>query len=229
MNINSKNIKCWVIVSDYPKDSYESYLIQTEYGWINKASMNKDSDYIMVPPISLKIYVEVPNELCINLEETLKKYHYVTVDTTSGELTSLERKKNLVYLSGPITSDKEGYKEHFANAAKFLEKLGYEVTNPSKDEYDEEVKEKGHTDKWTKEAWLEYIHDDINMVVSHDYICLLLGWEDSSGALLEIGTAKRFGLKLIMEDPTKKEGFTVYDDWSIVPSLILKGTLKNNE
>ena len=67
------------------------------------------------------------------------------------------------------------------------------------------------------------------MVVSHDYICLLLGWEDSSGALLEIGTAKRFGLKLIMEDPTKKEGFTVYDDWSIVPSLILKGTLKNNE
>lgn len=67
------------------------------------------------------------------------------------------------------------------------------------------------------------------MVVDHSYICLLKGWEVSSGALLEVGTAKRFGLKLIMEDPTKKEGFSIYDDWSIVPSLILKGALNNND
>ena len=141
----------------------------------------------------------------------------------------MEETKGKVYLSGPITSDPDGYKEHFENVKITLEKLGFDVTNPSADEYDDVILSKGYVDKWTKEAWLEYIHDDINMVVSHDYICLLLGWEDSSGALLELGTAKKFGLKLIIEDPTKKEGFSVYDDWSIVPSLILKGTLKDNE
>ena len=141
----------------------------------------------------------------------------------------MEETKGKVYLSGPITSDPDGYKEHFENVKSTLEKLGFDVTNPSADEYDDVILSKGYVDKWTKEAWLEYIHDDINMVVSHDYICLLLGWEDSYGALLELGTAKKFGLKLIIEDPTKKEGFSVYDDWSIVPSLILKGTLKDNE
>jgi nucleoside 2-deoxyribosyltransferase len=137
--------------------------------------------------------------------------------------------KEKVYLSGPITSDPDGYKEHFANAAKALEKLGFDVTNPSKDEYDEDVKEKGHSDKWTKEAWLEYIHEDINMVTSHDYICLLKGWEISSGALLEVGTAKRFGLKLIMEDPNAPDGFSFYDKWSVTPSLVMYGPIEDEE
>ena len=87
----------------------------------------------------------------------------------------MEETKGKVYLSGPITSDPDGYKEHFKNAKIALEKLGFDVTNPSADEYDDVVLNKGHDNKWTKEAWLEYIHDDINMVVSHDYICLLIG------------------------------------------------------
>lgn len=129
--------------------------------------------------------------------------------------------KKKVYLSGPITSDPDGYKEHFANAKITLEKLGYEVTNPSEDEYDDRVLTKGHTDKWTKEAWLEYIHDDIDMVTKHDYICLLTGWEKSSGAFLEIGTAKRFGLKVILEDKNVENGFKEYNDWTIVPIIRL--------
>ena len=135
-------------------------------------------------------------------------------------------KINDVYLSGPITSDPDGYKEHFSLATKRLEELGYSVTNPSKDEYDEEVKEKGHTDKWTKEAWLEYIHTDIDLVAKHKYICMLKGWEVSSGAFLELGTAKRFGLKLMIEE-NSPDGFTIYDDWNIIVSL-LTSSIKGN-
>lgn len=141
----------------------------------------------------------------------------------------MEETKGKVYLSGPITSDPDGYKEHFENAKIALEKLGFNVTNPSADEYDDVVLNKGHDNKWTKEAWLEYIHDDINMVVSHDYICLLKGWEVSSGALLEVGTAKRFGLKLILEDPVKEGQFNIYDDWLITPSLVIRGKIEDDE
>ena len=67
------------------------------------------------------------------------------------------------------------------------------------------------------------------MVVSHDYICLLKGWEVSSGALLEVGTAKRFGLKLILEDPVKEGQFNIYDDWLITPSLVIRGKIEDDE
>ncbi len=60
--------------------------------------------------------------------------------------------KKKIYLSGPITADKDHYKEHFSKIEEYLTNLGFEVTNPAKDEYDDEIYEKGHTDKWTKEA-----------------------------------------------------------------------------
>lgn len=104
-----------------------------------------------------------------------------------------------VYLSGPITTDPEHYKEHFRSAFSSLSEMGFEVTNPSEDEYDEDLKEKGYTDKWTKDAWREYIHKDIDMVCEHDVICLLQGWEKSSGAAVELATAKRYGLKVMLE------------------------------
>ena len=55
--------------------------------------------------------------------------------------------KKKVYLSGTITADKENYKTHFKVIEEYLTKLGFEVTNPAKDEYDDEIYEKGHTDK----------------------------------------------------------------------------------
>lgn len=125
----------------------------------------------------------------------------------------MNSKKLKVYLSGPISSDPEGYKEHFKGIAEKLEALGYEVTNPSIDEYDEKLLEKGYTNKWTKDAWLEYIHEDIDLVAKHDIICLLNGWEKSAGALLELGTAKRFGLKLMLE---AEDGFIdVQESWNV--------------
>ena len=55
---------------------------------------------------------------------------------------------------------------------------------------------------------------------------MLKGWEVSSGAFLELGTAKRFGLKLMIED-NSPDGFTIYDDWNIIVSL-LTSSIKGN-
>ena len=40
--------------------------------------------------------------------------------------------KKRVYLSGPITADKEHYKEHFAKIEEYLTNLGFDVTIPLK-------------------------------------------------------------------------------------------------
>ena len=47
--------------------------------------------------------------------------------------------KKKIYLSGPITTDKDHYKEHFSKIEEYLTNLGFEVTNPAKDEYDDET------------------------------------------------------------------------------------------
>ena len=118
--------------------------------------------------------------------------------------------KKKIYLSGPITADKDHYKEHFSKIEKYLTNLGFEVTNPAKDEYDDEIYEKGHTDKWTEGAWLDYMKRDIEIVSKHDIICLLIGWEKSLGGLMELATAKRFGMSLMIEGENM-----IYNEWDL--------------
>ncbi len=116
--------------------------------------------------------------------------------------------KKKVYLSGPITADKEHYKEHFAKIEEYLTNLGFDVTNPSKDEYDDEIYEKGHADKWTEKAWLDYIARDIELVSEHDIVCVLKGWQKSLGALIELAVAKRYGISIMFEGENK-----IYPKW----------------
>lgn len=115
--------------------------------------------------------------------------------------------KKKVYLSGPITADKEHYKEHFAKIEEYLTNLGFDVTNPSKDEYDDEIA-KDHEDKWTKEAWLDYMTRDIELVTKHDIVCVLKGWQKSLGALIELAVAKRYGIPIMIEGENK-----IYTKW----------------
>ena len=104
-----------------------------------------------------------------------------------------------VYIAGPITIDKEHYKEHFQKAAEFLTASGYEVINPALDEYDDQAYEAGHTDKWTPEAWLFYMQRDMELVSKCNAIYLLKGWEQSSGATIEKIVATKFGLDIMYE------------------------------
>lgn len=68
--------------------------------------------------------------------------------------------------------------------------------------------EKGHTDKWTEKAWLDYIARDIELVSKHDIVCVLKGWQKSLGALIELAVAKRYEIPIMFEDENK-----IYPKW----------------
>lgn len=51
---------------------------------------------------------------------------------------------------------------------------------------------------------------DIEIVSKHDIICLLIGWEKSLGGLMELATAKRFGMSLMIEG-----GNMIYTEWDL--------------
>lgn len=126
-----------------------------------------------------------------------------------------------VYLSGCITVDPLYYKEHFKSVETKLKKSfpDWEITNPSADEYDDEIQKKGHTDKWTSEAWLDYIKRDVELVSKHTSILLLRGWEDSMGVYAELASAKRFNLKCFLETDS---GIVEVKNWNI-KTLVLGG------
>ena len=119
-------------------------------------------------------------------------------------------KKPTVYLSGPMTIDPDHFKEHFAKAEEELVKLGYNVTNTARVEY--EIEPNKEEDMWGPKVWTEYLKRDLELVPKHEYIALLNGWENSMGAYVELAAAERWGLKVMFES----DGFkTIHTRWKI--------------
>lgn len=121
-----------------------------------------------------------------------------------NESLALAYSKKRVYISGPITSNKEHYKEEFAKAKKYLEGKGCVVINPAEDDYTEEVKNAGIEDIWSHEAWLWYIKRDMDIVSNCDAIYMLLNFENSQGAIIEKATAEKVGLDIWYEAEKEK-------------------------
>lgn len=90
--------------------------------------------------------------------------------------------KKKVYISGPITGV-DNYQEIFERAEMKLETLGFEPVNPCKGE------EPGHSWEW-------YMKRDIKKLCDCDIICLLPGWEESKGAMMEYDVALKLGLEI---------------------------------
>lgn len=86
-----------------------------------------------------------------------------------------------VYVAGKITGNKS-YVEQFEKAEEVLKKLGHAVINP--------VKNLGFT-------YREYIDMGLNELSKCDAICLLEGYEESNGALLELHYATTVGMKVM--------------------------------
>lgn len=104
-------------------------------------------------------------------------------------------KKPRIYLSGPMTIDVKNFDDHFQKAEDYFTKLGWDVVNPAKDksvDFPEDI-------RWTTEAWKEYIKRDIELVYGCDAICLLKGWEESKGAMIELITAYKCNLFVSFE------------------------------
>lgn len=90
-----------------------------------------------------------------------------------------------IYISGPISKNPD-YKEQFRKAEANLKLAGYEVINP--------IKNRG-------KSYKELIDKGLLQLMECDTICLLPGFEESTGAMLELEYAKAVELKIMyMED-----------------------------
>lgn len=81
-----------------------------------------------------------------------------------------------VYIAGPMTGYENYNREAFFEAAKELESLGWEPVHTA-----------GLLNGLTYE---EYLTESLGAIKGCNVICLLEGWEESKGALMEYGYAK---------------------------------------
>jgi len=91
-------------------------------------------------------------------------------------------KRNIVYLSGPITGVEHASARMFAAAQSELEAKGYAVVNPMNLAH-------AHDRSW---EW--YMAVDILAMLECHIICLLPNWHKSRGARLEHAIAQQRGM-----------------------------------
>ena len=91
-----------------------------------------------------------------------------------------------IYISGKITGTTD-FLERFAQAQQILEEKGHEVINPALI----------NSNMPKSTTWEEYMSLCYPMVDMCDGICMLQGWENSSGARIERLHAIKSGKKLM--------------------------------
>lgn len=107
----------------------------------------------------------------------------------------------MIYLSGPMTGLPDYNYPVFREAAKTLRSYGQVVFDPS------EAFE-GRTDL-PKEV---YMRKDLEELLKADVVALLPGWQNSSGALLEVEVAKQCGIPIrLLEELIATEGVYLDD------------------
>lgn len=89
-----------------------------------------------------------------------------------------------VFISGPMTGLPNYNLDAFRDAAKQLEGAGYYAMNPGA---------RGIIPGYT---WSDYMRDSIRMLMFADEVVVLPGWLNSDGALIEVGFAKRIGMRV---------------------------------
>lgn len=96
-----------------------------------------------------------------------------------------------IYIAGKITGTTD-YLERFAKAEEWLNKHGYRgrVINPAK------VSDGLPPETMT---YKDYIHIGLSILETCDSIFMLMGWEESLGASLELQYATTLGYKVLYE------------------------------
>lgn len=107
----------------------------------------------------------------------------------------------MIYLSGPMTGIPDYNYPAFREASKKLRDFGQVVFDPS-EAFD------GRTDL-PKEV---YMRKDIEMLLQADVVALLPGWQDSSGAQLEVEVAKQCGIPIRLLDELLAVEGVFFDD-----------------
>lgn len=93
-------------------------------------------------------------------------------------------KKTRVYISGPMTGLPDLNFQAFNAEATRLKNLGYDVINPA------ELCD-------SSMSWHECMRVDLSALLTCDVIDMIDGWQESSGAHLEMNIAHRVGIKIV--------------------------------
>jgi len=91
-----------------------------------------------------------------------------------------------VYISGPITGNKDLNRPAFSRAARILKAMGHEPVTPF-------AVSPYHPDK----KWIDYMLEDIPAMLKCEAVAALPGWIRSRGARIEIAIAWMIGIKII--------------------------------
>lgn len=149
-------------------------------------------------------------------------------------------KKIRVYISSPITIDKEHYQDNFDKYEKAINELSYttddgitvypyEAVNPIKYKQDCYKTNDNDSDKFADGAWEKFIMKDIELLSTCDEIALFPGWEKSYGCTIEYLCARRMRKHVVFgKDGNTEYDFTLahlIDFWS---DSIMKGADKIN-
>ena len=97
-------------------------------------------------------------------------------------------KNKRIYISGKMSGmAKEDYKKKFSNAEEYLEKLGFDVVNPST--VDSDII-----------PYNDLLWADLRILMSCDAIYMLDNWKNSKGAKAEYYFADAIGLEILFEN-----------------------------
>ena len=121
-----------------------------------------------------------------------------------------------IYIAGPITIDPEHWQEHFADAEETLRKKfpTAEIVNPLTLENEPECVEiRQQLPEGSKELWNWMLKRDIRQLMTCTHIYMLRGWEQSTGARLELRTAVDVGIVPLMELPEESALSTYWDNY----------------
>lgn len=100
-----------------------------------------------------------------------------------------------VYVSGPMSGHIDSNFPAFHAAAAALRGIGFDVVNPAEINPGEPPPPDASDDAH-KHFWRQCLRADVRELCDCDMVALLPGWEDSSGAHLEVHIAHRLGIKV---------------------------------
>ena len=110
------------------------------------------------------------------------------------------RNRNRAYLAGPMTGHVDYNYPAFHQAAAYYRAMGVDIVSPAE----------LHCEDFSK-TWAEYLTANLAALDTCETIILLLGWQDSRGAKMELCRAIEHGLEIklcysIMEGRRCKQG-----------------------
>lgn len=118
-------------------------------------------------------------------------------------------KKLRVYISAPITIDKEHYEERFQEyedrinnyvcSYDGVDVCPYEAVNPLKYKEDCWKDAEGAKDKFSDGCWEQFIMKDIELLATCDELRLFPGWEKSYGCTIEFLAARKMDKHIVLD------------------------------